>query len=186
MTSFSILQHRTPAKGSASLAASSAPPVVATYDDYRRAVAAVEHLREQGHHDVHVALTKFAEVRVRPDSNILEVAQRASLPAAMASTATIAAGTAGGLLTFDAPLVALLALVAISSAVTSVAVGLFRGVRHGLPSASTRLVPTAYEVHCASSDIDSVAAAEAHLASWWRTGLDGDPMTPDHARILNR
>lgn len=160
-------------------------PTIATYDDYRRALAAVQHLREQGHSNAHVALTGFDEVLVRPDSDISQVAQRASLPAAVASAVTL--GTAALLdpVTIDGPLLVLVALVLLSSAVTSIVVGLFRGARHGLPVRATRLVPTSYEVRCPAAEGGArPTPAEHQLASWWATGLDGDPLTPDGARVV--
>jgi hypothetical protein len=159
---------------------------VAAYDDYRRALAAVRHLREAGHHDPHVALVAFDEVEVRRNSTITELTQRASLPAAIGAALTVAATAVWDAVNLNADLRDVIFVVLVASAVASVATGVVRGLRHGLPGTSVRLVPKRYEVRCRDSAGNPDRSPDRHLASWWQTGIEGAPMTPDGSRLAGR
>ena len=162
----------------------SAPRTLTTYDDYRRALAAIEHLSERGIGDrVHVAMVDFEQRRVRPESPILSVAQAALSTALIASASTVAALMVINGVTLEGSGFAIGLVVLAVAATTSVLLGLVRGARHGLPIPSHRLVPTRYEVRCDADPTTSSTAAH-QLASWWRTGLDGEPATPDGRRLI--
>lgn len=155
---------------------------VATYDDYRRAMAAVEELERAGAPPgLHIALTGFDDIRVRPENDLLHESQRALAPALVgAATFVVGAGLLGGLaLTGPLPLVVAAAVGA--AVLAALAVGAFRGMRLDAPVPTTRRVPTAYEVRCDTTP--TASAAEQHLAGWWATGLDGAPMTPAGRRV---
>lgn len=163
-----------------------APRTVATYDDYRRALAAIEHLAERGLRDrVHVAMVDFEQRRVRPESPILEVAQHAASTALIASASTVVALSLVNAVTLEGPTFAIALVVLAAAAATSVLLGLVRGARHGLPVPSHRLVPARYEVRC-DADPATSSMAGRQLASWWRTGLDGEPVTPDGGRLVRQ
>lgn len=163
-----------------------APRTVATYDDYRRALAAIEHLSERGIRDrAHVAMVDFEQRRVRPESPILAVAQQLASTALIASASTVAALSLINVVTLEGSGFAIGLVVLAVAATTSVLLGVVRGVRHGLPVTSDRLVPTRYEVRC-DADPGTSSTAGRQLASWWRTGLDGEPATPDGRRLVRQ
>lgn len=160
----------------------SASKTIATYDDYRRALAAVEELERTGAPPgLHIALTGFDDVRVRPENDLLHEAQRAVAPAIVASVVfALGAGLVGGL-AIAGPLPLVAAVTVGAGLVAALVVGAFRGLRLDVPVAMTRQVPTSYEVRCDTSS--SAAAAEHHLAGWWATGIDGAPATPAGRRV---
>ena len=153
---------------------------VATYTDYRRALAAVRELHEdRPTAGLHLALTDFEEVHTRPDADVGVEIRRAVVPALGGAAAAVLGLSWAGSLAAGAPLSTLLIAVVAAGSVAA-AVGFARGSRHGLPVASTELVPRRYEVRAA----DTSGSVEHRLASWWATGIDGPPRTPDRRRVV--
>jgi hypothetical protein len=159
-------------------------PAAAVYDDYRRAVAAVEHLADLGiRSGVHVALVDFEDRPVRAASSLARTAKRAVWTAVASSVATVAALGQLGVIDSRAPRVLLVVTVGVVAIVTGIAMELIRVWRHGAPVTKTqRLVPSRYEVRCGAG-ATTARTASRRLAAWWKTGLDGGPCTPDGLRL---
>ena len=160
-----------------------ATETVAVYDDYRRAMAAVSELsKDSAPPGLHVALTDFDEVRVRSDSNLRHEIGRSVLPSIVGA---FGAAVAAWLfeLTADASFVVLAAAATAVGLVAAFVVAGVRVARAGgaVPIATTRQVPTRYEVRCAGDTKD----VEHRLASWWATGLDGPAVTPGGRRLVH-
>jgi hypothetical protein len=147
---------------------------VATYDDYRRAIAAVEHLRSEGlRAGVDVVLSQFQTTRVRADNPVSDELRRTIVPAVAAALAgTVALELLDGL---PAALTLLAAVAAVVATLCAFAVAATRASDgHGC-RATHALVPARYEIR---ADPSVAPRAERLLARWWQTGLDGPPRTP--------
>ena len=165
-------------------AAQAACTTVATYDDYRRALAAVQHLSDCGDAaGVHLALTRFERVSVRRDSSVAEQSRRAAVPAATAALATALGFSIVPSVTLDGPVLAVLATLVMAATAAVTFTGLVRGSRSGLPVRRIALVPTRYEVRCNDVDDETAGDFEHCLASWWQIGLDDPPQAPDGSRL---
>lgn len=158
---------------------------VASYDDYRRAVAAVTELCEHGNQprDLHLASTEFETVRVRPDSDLRHEAGRAFGPALLGAIGLAVGAAAIASVSLRGPLWVLVATTVAVAAVAAVVVAVFRARGDGLPVAKERVVPVRHEVRCRRAD---AAEAEHHLAGWWKKGLDGPPLSAGGRRIVGR
>ena len=157
---------------------------IATYDDYRRALAAVDHLIGDGATGVHLALTRFEHVAVRQDSSVAEQSRRAAVPAATAALGTTLALSIVPSIALGGPVLVLVATLVGATTAAIAFTGLVRGSRSGLPVQRSALVPTRYEVRCHDVDAETAGDFEHRLASWWQTGLDGQRCAPGGARLL--
>ena len=158
---------------------------IARFEDYRRALAAVTELCENGvrPRGLHLASTEFETVQVRADSDLQHEAGRAIGPALLGAAGLVVAGAVSGTFELGRPLWLLVVTVVTAGAAAAGLVALWRGRGDGMPVAKERLVPVAYELRCHPGDADD---AERHLAGWWKTGLDGPPRSAGGRRILSR
>jgi hypothetical protein len=158
---------------------------IARYEDYRRALAAVTELCENGvrPRGLHLASTEFETVQVRADSDLQHEAGRAIGPALLGAAGLVVAGAGFGTFELAGPLWLLVVSVVAVGLVVAGAVALWRARGEGVPVAKERLVPVAYELRCHPADADG---AERQLAGWWKTGLDGPPRSAGGRRIVGR
>lgn len=158
---------------------------IATYDDYRRALAAVTELCAEGRRPrgLHLASTEFETVQVRPDSNLRHEVTQALAPALLGAAGLSAAAALVGGVSLSGTFWVLMATTLAVSAVAAGVVALWRARGEGLLVAKERLVPVAYELRCHRADAPE---AEHHLAGWWKTGVEGPPLSAGGRRIVAR